>query len=519
MEQAFKPGRRQFLGTAGAALIAAAWPGHDAWANGQTQQDALVISYPTDIPSWNPIALTLPAAQPIYATVFDTPLRYDAALKLEPRQITQWKWEDDAKQRLAVTLREDITFHDGSPLSTEDLKWTLLDFPAQDNKFAIRGMFPTLKDIEIVSPTQAVLVYGKPTPTAPIFLGFLAAYILPKAYIEKVGIEGFLEKPIGAGPYRVAQYQRGSRLTLEAYDGYWGAKPAARQVTLLFTPEASSRVALVESGRASLATGLPVREAERLKKNPALNSQIYPIATMYMLKVPSYVKPFDNDNIRKALHLAIDKQAISRALYAGQAVPLSVISIPGAPDFVEGYTFAHDKQQALKLLQQEGYSRGKPVTVRLLTTNGVFPNDYDLARVLASMWKQVGIEAIIEETTPAKAMEMSHSGKITGMVLYSWANATGDPDNGVGRILDPRLRFSMWRDESLGPRIDKLFTETDEAARIQGYQTLQKEASENSWVIPLLQGIDTLACDARLTASLRRDGYLAPEDYVWKPAK
>lgn len=518
MEYACKRGRRQFLGTAAASLITAAWPGRYVFANEQ-QQDMLVISYPTDIPSWNPIALTLPAAQPIYATVFDSPLRYDAELTLGPRQIRQWQWEDDNKQRLAITLRDDILFHDGSQLTTEDLKWSLLDFPAQDNKFAIRGMFPSLKDIEVRSPTQAVLVYDKPTPTAPIFLGFLAAYILPKAYIERVGIEGFLEKPIGAGPYKVTQYQRGSRLTLEAYDAYWGPKPAAKQITILFTPEASSRVALIESGRASLATGLPVREAERLKKNPALNSQIYPIATIYMLKVPSYIPPFDNDNIRKALHLAIDKQAISRALYANQAVPLSVLAIPGAPDFVEDYTFAHDKQQALTLLEQEGYTPSKPVTVRLLATNGVFPNDYDLARVLAAMWKQVGIETIIEETTSAKAMEMSQTGKITGMVLHSWANATGDPDNGIGRILDPRLRFAMWRDESLGPRIDQLFAQTDEATRIQGYQALQKEASENAWVIPLVQGIDTVVCDARLQVGLRRDGYIAPEDYAWNSAR
>jgi len=513
-----KQNRRQFLGTMGAAasstLAALAWPPRTLLA--QSLPDNLVLSYPDDLPSWNPIALTLPSAQSIYAAVFDSPLRYGADLQLNGCQITHWSWQDANKQRLAVTLRSDIRFHNGDALTTEDLRFSLLELPARDTKLAIRAMFPALQDVEILSPTQAVLVYAKPQPTAPIFLGFLAAYILPKAYIGQVGMAGFLEKPVGAGPYRVAQYQRGSRLTLHAWEGYWGAPPAVKQVVVLFTPEASSRVALVESGRAALTSGLPIREALRLQKNPALVSEIYPVTTMYMLKVPSYVAPFDNDNIRRALHLSIDKTAISRALYAGRAQPLSVLSIPGSAAYVNDYTFPFDRQQAIALLAKEGFSTGKPVKLRMLATNGAFANDYDLARVLASMWKQVGIDAVIEETTTAKAMEQAHNRKINGMILYSWANATGDPDNDAGRVLDPRLRFATWLDESLAPRIDALFSETDETARIRGYQTLLKEASENSWIIPLLQGVDTLAHDARLHVPRRRDGYLAPASYGWK---
>jgi peptide/nickel transport system substrate-binding protein len=409
-----------------------------------------------------------------------------------------------------------MTFHDGSKLTTEDVKWSLLEHPAEDTKLAIRGMFPTLSDVEISSPTQAVLVYKVPTPTAPIFLAFLAAYILPKAYIKKVGMDGFLQKPIGAGPYRVVQYQRGSRLTLEAYDGYWGPKPAIKNVAILFTPEASSRVALVESKRATMATDVPIRETLRLAKTAGLSSTIYPISTMYMVKVPSYVKPFDNDNIRKALHLAIDKKALSKALYAGKAPVISVVATQGTPAYVDDYEFPFNKKMAIELLAKEGYSTKNPVKIRLLTTNGAFPNDYDMARVLVSMWKQVGIDAEIEETTTAKSLEMSHNQKMTGLMLYNWANATGDPDNGAGRILDPRMRFSMWRDPSIGPRIDALFKETNETKRIEGYKALLKEASEKSWVIPLLQGVATMVHDARLEAPLQGNGYISPRLYAWK---
>lgn len=516
MQDEIKAGRRSFLAGGAAALAASMLPMRELLAQGAADQDTLIISYPSDVPSWDPTALTLPSAQSIYATVFDTPLRYSPDLKLEPMQISKWEWQDGAKQRLAITLHDGITFHDGSKLTMDDVKWSLLEHPAQDAKLAIRGMFPTLKDVEISSPTQAVLVYSKPTPTAPIFLGFLAAFILPSQYIKKVGMDGFLAKPIGAGPYRIVQYQRGSRLVLEAYDGYWGKKPAIKNVVFLFTPEASSRVALVESKRATLATGLPIREAQRLGKTPGITSEIYPISTMYMVKVPSYVKPFENDNVRKALHLAIDKNALSKALYAGKAVPLSVVAIKNSPAHVDDYVFPYNQKLAMQLLEKEGYSLKNPVKITLFTTNGTFPNDYDMARVLASMWKKVGIDAAVEVTTAAKAMEQSHNQKMTGLMLYNWANATGDPDNGAGRILDPRLRFSMWRDASLGPRIDHLFSEVDEAKRIAGYRELLKEASEKSWVIPLLQGVDTLAHDSHCNVPLQGNGYISPRLYSWK---
>jgi len=508
--------RRQFLGMmgAGAALTALAWP--QASLRAQRLPERLVIGWPDDLPSWNPLALTLPSAQTVYATVFDSPLRYSDTLQLQPRQIAHWVWQDTTRQRLAVTLRDDIRFHNGDALTTRDLRFSLLELPAQDARLAVRAMFPALQDIEILSPTQAVLVYAKPQPTAPIFLGFLAAYLLPADHIKRVGMDGFTQQPIGAGPYRVVQYRRGSSLTLQAWEGYWGDAPAVKQVTVLFTPEASSRVALVESGRAALTTGLPIREAQRLQKNPALVSEIYPVTTMYMLKLPSYVAPLEKINVRRALHLAIDKAAISRALYADRATPLSVLAIPGAPDHVADYNFPFDREQAIALLASEGYGPRNPVRLRLLATNGAFANDWDLARVLTAMWKQVGIEVTAEETTTAKAMEQAHNRKINGMILYSWVNATGDPDNGIGRVLDPRLRFATWLDDALAVRIDALFTETDEARRIQGYQALQRDSSENSWVIPLLQGVDTLAHDARLNVPLRRDGYLAPETYAWK---
>lgn len=507
--------RRRLLFGAAAAGFGGLMP----WemANAQiTDKATLSIAYPVDIPTWDPGANSIPTIQGVYQTVFDSMLRYSPSLKLEPRQLKEWKWLDTKAARLEITLRDDILFHDGTKLTMDDVRYSLSERAKADKKLLVGGMLNTLGDIEVQSPTKGVMVFNRSTPAAPIYLGFLATYIVPRAYMTQVGPEGFNAKPIGAGPYRMVEHQRGSRIVLEAFDKYWGGAPAIKQIIFQIVPEPSARVALVESGRAGMAVQLPMREVQRLATKTGIVTKIYPFSEVYMLRIPSYVKPFDDDHVRAAMHLAIDKAALSKAFYGGLAKPLSVMTPEGTPSFVADFKYPFDKSKAVAELKASGYSTSNPVAITLLSTNGTFPNDYDMARAIAQMWKAVGINATIEETTPAKLVEAAQNGKLTGVLLYSWANSTGDPENYAGRIFDPRLRFATWKDMSLAPRIDGLMTEVDEARRMAGYKALNVESSEKSWAIPLLQAVTTVAYASTLQPTLFDNGYVLPVEYKYK---
>jgi peptide/nickel transport system substrate-binding protein len=505
--------RRLLLGAAAMGIGALAPPRTHAEG---VDRSTLSIAFPLDVPTWDPNALSIPGIQNLYETVFDSPLRYSPELKLGPRQIVEWKWADDKATRLEITLRDDILFHDGSKMTMDDVKFSLSDRAKADKKLVVGGMFNTVSDIEVSSPTKGVMQFSRPTPAAPIYLAFLTGYVVPKDYMSQVGPEGFNAKPIGAGPYRMVEHQRGSRIVLEAFDKYWGGAPPIKQVTFEIAPEASARVALVESGRAGLATQLPVREVQRLGQKAGLATKIYPFSEVYMLRIPSYVPPMDNDHVRAAMHLSIDKAALSKAFYAGVAKPVSIMAPEGTPSNVPDFTFPFDKSKAVAELKEAGYGPSSPVSFTLLSTNGVFPNDYDMARAIAQMWKAVGINATIEETTTAKLLDAAQNGKLAGPVLYSWANATGDPENYAGRLFDPRLRFSAWKDMSLSPRIDKLMTEVNEEERIAGYKALNVESSQKSWAIPLLQGITTVAYSSALQPTLFDNGYILPAEMKYR---
>jgi len=303
---------------------------------------------------------------------------------------------------------------------------------------------------------------------------------------------------------------------LEAWDKYWGGPAKIRHVTFEIVPDPSARVAAVESGRADVATQLPLRETTRLSTRTGLTGKAYPYSEVYMMQIPSYVPVFQDDNLRRAMHLAIDKAALSKAFYSGVAVPLSVIAPPNTPGYVPGFSMPFDRAGAIAALKQSGYGPDRPVHIKLFTTNGTFPSDYDMARAIAQMWKQVGIEAEIEELTVAKYLELNHSTKLTGAVLYSWANATGDPENFTGRILDPRLRFSAWKSEALSGVIEGLIRETDPEKRMAGYRRLNQEAAEKTWTLPLLQAVSTIVYRSDLNLAVHGGGYILPYEYSWK---
>ena len=477
--------------------------------------DSLTIAYPFDIPTWDPTASTFTGAQSVFKAIFDSPLQYSPDLKLQPRLVKEWSFEDAEKKRLAITLRDGVLFQDGSPLTTEDVKFSLIDRPAADPTLLIRRILPALEKLEIVSPLKAVLVFKNPSPAAPIYLAFLAFYFVPKAYMERVGEAEFKQKPIGAGPYKLVQYERGSRVVLEAFDKYWGGAPAIKNVVFQIIPDPTARTAAVESGRADLAVQVPLREMNRLGKLPGLVAEAAPFSEIVMLMTPSYMPAMQDERVRQAMQLSIDKAAISKAFYGGLARPLSVLATPGTPGYVEGFSLPYDKAKAIELLKQAGFSPERPVTFPFLATNGAFPNDFDVARAITGMWKAIGIQADLQEITLAKYLDYNRSASLPGPALYSWANPTGDPDNYTGKILDASLPFSAWRDPAVGDRVHRLLVETDDGARMAGYQQLNKDSAEHAWAPPLFQAVFTMVHKQALRTVSYQGGYIMPAEYAW----
>ena len=472
--------------------------------------DALTIAYPGDVPLWDPNLRTHVVGHSLFKCVFDQPLTYKPDLTLIPALITRYDVAPDGKT-IEITLRDDVTFHNGDKLTAEDFRFTFFERPHAE-KLDISGIWRRVTDIEVASPTHAIMRFSAAMPSAIPWLSFLASFVVPKAYFNQVGHDGFVAKPIGSGPYKLASYQQNSRIVLEANNTYWGGRPAFPRVTFEILQDVSSRTAAIESRRVGLAAELPVREAQRLGADPALSASIEPFTDIYVLQIAN-TGAFTDKRVRLAAHHAIDKVAISRALFGNVAKPISVPAAHGTPGYPERYEFPFDPAKATGLLKDAGFSPDKPATVTLYTTNGTFPGDYDMSRVIAQAWSRVGIKANVEVIEFVQYQERLRAGTLPEATMYRWGNMTGDPELYSGYLLNPKFPFAAWKSDDVSAKLDPLFIEMDLAKRYAGYQEFAVFAVENGYTIPLLQGVTNAVYRKSVHFVPYANGWIIPSTY------
>lgn len=482
----------------------------------------LTLAFPADVPTWDPNARSLAAVQSLYKAVFDQPLTQAPDLSLKPAVVTEWRYRDASGLALELTLRDDVLFHDGSKLTAEDLRYTFLERPRQPvpeggRRLDTAFLWRRLKDVEVVSPTKAVMHFSEPMPSAVAWLAFLCSFVVPKAHLERVGLEAFTRAPVGSGPYRVVEYSQGSRIVLEAFDRYWGGKPQIERVTIDIVRDPTARVAAVESRRAHAAAEVPIREAVRLGSAPGLVGRIDPTADILLLQI-SRTGGFEKTEVRLAAHHAINKEALNRAFFQGRAKPISVPAARGTPGSPDDFDFPFSEAKATELLRAAGFAPDKPVKIKFFTTNGAVPNDFDVARAIVAMWRKIGIEADLEVVELSTYQERLRAGTLPEATLFQWGNAVGDPEMYGGYLLDPKSIFSAFKAPDLEAPARALLAETDEGKRLAGYKDFHRTAVEKGYSIPLLQATKTLVHRAELEVVKYDNGWVLPATWSFKRA-
>ena len=206
--------------------------------------DELGIAYNVNLPAWDPTvgpSAVNPTIQGIYQSVFDQYILQQPDLKPAPGILTEWGWSDDKKQ-VWMTVRDGVTWHDGSPLTAEDMAWSLARVAKPETGSPIQFVWGTLANHR-VEGNKVIADVTQFDPTIFKWMYFLTGYVLPKAYYEKVGPEGFEAAPIGSGPYMVEKFERNAFVRLKANEAYWGGAPEFKPVTIKFVTDSAARVA------------------------------------------------------------------------------------------------------------------------------------------------------------------------------------------------------------------------------------------------------------------------------------
>jgi peptide/nickel transport system substrate-binding protein len=476
--------RSASLGCLVALLVVSTWAGVSTAQHPPAGRLALSFNV-TIVPAYlDPAAVTQPvaAASCLYAL-------HDALIKplpgnpLAPALATAWTESSDGLV-YTFTLRDGVTFHNGDPFTAEDVKFSCLRYKGVSAK----QLHERVQAVEILDAHHLRFVLHAPWPdflTVYAGLGSGAGWVVPKAYVERVGDDGFQHHPIGLGPYRFVRLDPGVGLVLEAYERYWRRPPAVQRLILKSVPEPTTRLAMLKTGELDIA-GLPPDEAAAVQSDPTLRLVPAQTAITTWVEFPAQwdpQSPWHDRRVRLAANLAIDKQALSTALGLGLDRPTGSI-IPHAFAFALPLEpFPYDPGQAQRLLAEAGYPQG--FDAGDLTP---FPPVRQMAEAVSSSLGVVSIRTRLRTLETAAFFAAWREKKLTGLILAASALL----GNAASRFELHVLGTGVYAYGS-APDLDALFqqqaVERDRTKRAELLHRLQALMHERVLRAPLLERV------------------------------
>ena len=345
----------------------------------------------------------------------------DGTLSTENGAAKRWELSPDGLT-WTFWLRDDITFHDGSKLTAEDVKWSLEMVIKPDSiaGFAVR-LRRSIAAIEVADPYTLVIRTQKPDLWLAQDLSMAAGHemaILPKAYYERVGSEAFIAKPIGSGPYKWVNGVTGVFIELEALDRHWAeGVPKYKMVKYMVVPEESTRLAMLQTGEADIVSVSRERVPEF--KGQGFNVFVKERGSVmgcYFHQQWDEV-PIADKRVRQAMNLAINREEIAQFIFAGQAKLMAMYPVgsfavaAGADASLQPYPYDPDK--AKKLLAEAGYPDGFETTIYSYGREDV-PEMARLIETIAGYMAEIGVKLNIFATEYPTARTRRMTRKMPG---------------------------------------------------------------------------------------------------------
>ena len=444
-------------------------------------KDLLVIDLVQEPSSLDPHVQWNPDSYFVYRNVFDNMLTRDNDGKIVPQVATAWRQIDDST--IEFTLRGDIKFHDGAPLTADDVVFSVKRITDPAFKSPQRDQFNKIVDAIAVSPTVVQLKTEGPYPVLMAQLTKLS--IVPKAYVTEVGNEKFNQAPLGSGPYKFVAIQRGVKTTLARNDSYWGDKGQFATAEFHAVPDPATRVADLRSGKADLIVTINADLADELKKDPRVKVLSVLSERVAYFHLNSLAGPTKDLKVRQAIAHAIDRPGIIDGLMHGYDKPASIIVAPVDVGYVDGFKgYAYDPAKAKALLKEAGITPETPFT---LFTAPTF--DQRVVQAIQQMLIDVGINVTITTSDFAGWLKRAQSGpaEFGEMTFSRWSCGCQDADGVVFPVYHSSSQWAKSKDPAMDKEIEAGRSSLDPAVRLAHYRRVFEIAEATVPLVPLYQ--------------------------------
>ncbi len=476
-------------------------PGPDATTAAAASADgaAIVIALGAEPTSLDPHAVDDGGERAINDNVYETLVARTADGELVgslatdlPTQVDELTWEFD--------LREDVTFHDGTPFTSDavvasvDRVIRLTAESKTDLTF-----YDTLAGAEAVDERTVRISTTQPDGLLPARLTWLKI-VAPGAEAS----DDLSDASNGTGPYRFVAYESGVSVELAANPDYWGDAPAIDQVSFAFASEAGTRLAGLKSGQYDLITNLPPNDVDQAPAYVAIAGQEHPIL---ILDADDGITA--DPDVRLALNLAVDKQAIVDVVYGGFAEidqgQLLSPSIVGYNDSLTAYDY--DPERAKQLIEEAGVA-GQTITL-VGESSGRWLNDGELVEAIASYWTEAGLQVDLQTPEFGAYLDIlfDRTNRLDAIFVSS-SNDLLDADRQLSAEYHMDGSEASNSDAELAALIDEARVTLDTEARAELYEQAVAHAYDNAYFVWLVNNQDIYGLSSELQFSGRVDGKL-----------
>lgn len=345
--------------------------------------------------------------------LYDGIVNQDKDAKPIPGLASEWK--NTSPTTWQFKLAQGRKFHDGNPVTAEDIKYSFDRVLNPANKLAVLARVNTVDKVEIVDPQTINVITKEPDPI--LLLRVAALGIVEKAYVERVGPADFALNGMGTGPFMQKSFKQNDQMVLVPNPNS-PDKTKVTELTIRQVPELAARTAGVRSGELDIINNVPVDQAELLKSGGAtiVNfDQGTTLGGFIFTNLPD--QPTQNKLVRQAMQYAVDKAAIAKNIYKGYTNPTGQIiqkSSFGYNASIQPY--AYDPAKAKALLAQAGYPNGFKISIFVY---GTIPESQALFLAVQSNYRDVGIEAELQVSSDAAALQDRYYGRVPRPTILS----------------------------------------------------------------------------------------------------
>jgi len=457
---------------------------------------------------------------------YETLIGQDKSLKFIPCLATSWKllnpttWE--------FHLRKGVKFHDGSPFTAEDVKFSFERAVSKTSD--IKAKLRNVKEVKIIHDHLVHFITDGPAPVLPNYL--ITIYMMSKKWCEKHGVtmpqdrskqeESYaVRHAMGTGPFKLVLREPNIRTILAKNESWWGLKEYPHQVDeVIFTPIANqaTRVAALLSGEADFLTDTPLQDIKRIENTPGMRvMQTAQLRTVFLGMnqgrkelLHSDVKgknPFKDKRVRQAIYQAIDIEAIKKKVMRGYSIPAGIITAPPT----QGYTKKLDERlpynpaAAKKLLTEAGYPNG--FSIQLDCPNDRYVNDEAIGQAIVGMLAKIGIKVNLVAVPKAIYFPKLLSHKVDFYML-GWGVFSLDSNyvfSYLVRGADKGWNGTGFNDPEINETIKKIDIETDFNKRDAMIQSVWDRVRKDILYVPLHHQVIVWAMNAKIDIPIFSD--------------